>query len=173
MTTQEVVLKEIAPVRVAELTAVAASYQGEDIGPVIQPLYPELFRRLAAAGDHPTGPSIAWYEPAAAATATRGRARRGDSSTSSRRPPDVDGGATCPRCAPPRRSSTMVRWTTSTSMQALARWIDENGYRTDGFAREVYLDSAGQEKGVTSSAAWPEVGGEARACGEGKLTKQL
>ena len=26
------------------------------------------------------------------------------------------------------------------SYQALARWIEENGYRTSGFAREFYLD---------------------------------
>jgi DNA-binding transcriptional MerR regulator len=47
-----------------ELTAVAASYEGADIGPVIQPLYPALFGRLEAAGVTPVGPGIAYYEPA-------------------------------------------------------------------------------------------------------------
>ncbi|MET8361385.1 MerR family transcriptional regulator [Micromonospora sp. NPDC005171] len=151
MTTQDVVLKEIAPVRVAELTAVAASYQGEDIGPVIQPLYPELFRRLSAAGVNPTGPAIAWYEPADAG---------GDAVV-------VHAGVLVdaePAAAPDvvvrdlpelRSAATIIHHgamdDVAPSMQALARWIEENGFRTDGFAREVYLDYCADtpEKGVT------------------------
>ncbi|MET8265448.1 MerR family transcriptional regulator [Micromonospora arida] len=151
MTTQDVVLKEIAPARVAELSAVAASYQGEDIGPVIQPLYPELFRRLSAAGVNPTGPAIAWYEPADAG---------GDAVV-------VHAGVLVdaePAAAPDvtvrdlpalRSAATIIHHgamdDVEPSMQALARWIEENGYRTDGFAREVYLDYCADtpEKGVT------------------------
>ncbi|GLZ59767.1 MerR family transcriptional regulator [Micromonospora parva] len=151
MTTQDVVLKEIAPVRVAELTAVAASYQGEDIGPVIQPLYPELFRRLSAAGVNPSGPAVAWYEPADAG---------GDAVV-------VHAGVLVdaePAAAPDvtvrdlpalRSAATIIHHgamdDVEPSMQALARWIEENGYRTDGFAREVYLDYCADtpEKGVT------------------------
>ncbi|MEU8013146.1 MerR family transcriptional regulator [Micromonospora parva] len=151
MTTQDVVLKEIAPVRVAELTAVAASYQGEDIGPVIQPLYPELFRRLSAAGVNPSGPAVAWYEPADAG---------GDAVV-------VHAGVLVdaePAAAPDvtvrdlpalRSAATIIHHgamdDVEPSMQALARWIEENRYRTDGFAREVYLDYCADtpEKGVT------------------------
>ncbi|MEU1246818.1 MerR family transcriptional regulator [Micromonospora arida] len=151
MTTQDVVLKELAPARVAELSAVAASYQGEDIGPVIQPLYPELFRRLSAAGVNPTGPAIAWYEPADAG---------GDAVV-------VHAGVLVdaePAAAPDvtvrdlpalRSAATIIHHgamdDVEPSMQALARWIEENGYRTDGFAREVYLDYCADtpEKGVT------------------------
>ncbi|MEV1074737.1 MerR family transcriptional regulator [Micromonospora parva] len=151
MTTQDVVLKEIAPARVAELTAVAASYQGEDIGPVIQPLYPELFRRLSAAGVNPSGPAVAWYEPADAG---------GDAvvvhagvfvDAEPAAAPDVT-----VRDLPPLNSAATIIHHGSMddvepSMQALARWIEENGYRTDGFAREVYLDYCADtpEKGVT------------------------
>ncbi|MEU7782547.1 MerR family transcriptional regulator [Micromonospora parva] len=151
MTTQDVVLKEIAPVRVAELTAVAASYQGEDIGPVIQPLYPELFRRLSAAGVNPSGPAVAWYEPADAG---------GDAvvvhagvlvDAEPAAAPDVT-----VRDLPALRSAATIihhgaMADVEPSMQALARWIEENGYRTDGFAREVYLDYCADtpEKGVT------------------------
>ena len=140
MTTQDVVLKEIAPVRVAELTAVAASYQGEDIGPVIQPLYPELFRRLSAAGVNPTGPGIAWYEPADAGgdavVVHAGVLVDAEPSAA----PDV-----AVRDLPALRSAATIIHhgamdDVEPSMQALARWIEENGYRTDGFAREVYLD---------------------------------
>ena len=51
MTTEDVVLKAVAATRVAELTATAASYSPGDIGPATAPLYPELFRRLGAAGE--------------------------------------------------------------------------------------------------------------------------
>ncbi len=151
MTTQDVVLKEIAPARVAELTAVAASYQGEDIGPVIQPLYPELFRRLSAAGVNPTGPAIAWYEPADAGgdavVVHAGVLVDAEPSAA----PDV-----AVRDLPAlRTAATIIHHgamdDVEPSMQALARWIEENGYRTDGFAREVYLDYCPDtpEKGVT------------------------
>ncbi len=53
MATEDVVLKAVAPVRVAELTATAASYGPEDTRAVMRPLYPELHRRLAAAGVTP------------------------------------------------------------------------------------------------------------------------
>lgn len=152
MTTQEVVLKEIVPVRVAELTAVAASYQGEDIGPVIQPLYPELFRRLADAGITPAGPSIAWYEPAPGddgdAVVVHAGVTVGVGAEAASDVAVVDLPAV-------RTAATIIHHgpmdDVEESMQVLARWIEDNGYRTDGFAREVYLDYCpdAPEKGVT------------------------
>ncbi|WCN78750.1 MerR family transcriptional regulator [Micromonospora sp. LH3U1] len=152
MTTQDVVLKEIAPVRVAELTAVAPSYESEDIGPVIQPLYPELFRRLAAAGITPTGPGIAWYEPAPGDDGDAVVVHAGVT---------VDVGATGASdvavvdLPAVRTAATIIHHgpmdDVEQSMQVLARWVEENGYRTDGFTREVYLDYCPDtpEKGVT------------------------
>lgn len=152
MTTQEVVLKEIVSVRVAELTAVAPSYQGEDIGPVIQPLYPELFRRLADAGITPAGPSIAWYEPAPGddgdAVVVHAGVTVGVGAEAASDVAVVDLPAV-------RTAATIIHHgamdDVEESMQALARWIEGNGYRTDGFAREVYLDYCpdAPEKGVT------------------------
>ncbi|MET7958839.1 MerR family transcriptional regulator [Micromonospora zamorensis] len=152
MTTQEVVLKEIVPVRVAELTAVAPSYQGEDIGPVIQPLYPELFRRLAGAGITPAGPGIAWYEPAPGddgdAVVVHAGVTVGFGAEAASDVAVVDLPAV-------RTAATIIHHgpmdDVEQSMQVLARWIEENGYRTDGFAREVYLDYCpdAPEKGVT------------------------
>ncbi|MET8467452.1 MerR family transcriptional regulator [Micromonospora zamorensis] len=152
MTTQEVVLKEIVPVRVAELTAVAPSYQGEDIGPVIQPLYPELFRRLAGAGITAAGPSIAWYEPAPGddgdAVVVHAGVTVGVGAEAASDVAVVDLPAV-------RTAATIIHHgpmdDVEESMQVLARWIEDNGYRTDGFAREVYLDYCpdAPEKGVT------------------------
>ncbi|WP_433358357.1 MerR family transcriptional regulator [Micromonospora saelicesensis] len=151
MTTQDVVLKEIASVRVAELTAVAPSYQGEDIGPVIQPLYPELFRRLDAAGITPTGPAVAWYEPADPG----GDAVVVHAGVLVDAAPSAALDVTVRDLPELRHAATIIHHgamdDVEPSMQALARWIEENGYRTDGFAREVYLDYCPEtpEKGVT------------------------
>ncbi|MET8120101.1 MerR family transcriptional regulator [Micromonospora sp. NPDC005189] len=150
MTTQDVVLKEISPVRVAELTAVAPSYQTEDIGPVIQPLYPELFRRLDAAGIRPAGPTIAWYEAAdgEAVVVHAGVTVAAVEASAAGEVAVVDLPAVT-------TAATIIHHgamdDVEQSMQALARWIEENGYRTDGFAREVYLDYCPDtpEKGVT------------------------
>ncbi|MCX5065104.1 MerR family transcriptional regulator [Micromonospora lupini] len=152
MTTQDVVLKEIAPVRVAELTAVAPSYQSQDIGPVIQPLYPELFRRLAETGITPTGPAIAWYEPAADddgdevvvhAGVTVGAGVSAGPDLVVRELPAVGTAATIVHHG--------AMDDVEQSIEVLARWIEANGYRTDGFAREVYLEYCqdSPEQGVT------------------------
>jgi DNA-binding transcriptional MerR regulator len=57
-----VVIKRLPPVRVAEVAAIAASYEPEAITPVIQPLYCELWPHLAGAGVATAGPAIAYYE---------------------------------------------------------------------------------------------------------------
>ncbi|MET9398831.1 MerR family transcriptional regulator [Kitasatospora sp. NPDC002965] len=143
MSTHDVVVKRVPSVRVAELTAVAASYEPEDVGPVVGPLFAELCGRLAAAGVAETGPSVACYEDL----------------------PDGDGAAVLVRVAVPVGASvepggehgfavvdlpeieeavTVVHRgsmdDTLGSFQALARFIDENGYRSAGYARELYLE---------------------------------
>ncbi|HMI23200.1 MAG TPA: helix-turn-helix domain-containing protein, partial [Streptosporangiaceae bacterium] len=54
-----VVVKRLAPVRVAELTGVAAGYEPEAITPVIQPLYHDVWCRLASADIPAAGPAVA------------------------------------------------------------------------------------------------------------------
>ncbi|MFI1194713.1 MerR family transcriptional regulator [Micromonospora sp. NPDC020750] len=149
MTTQDVVLKELPPVRVAELTAVARSYQTPDISPVIQPLYPELFRRLDAARLALAGPALAWYEPAegeavvvhAGVTVTADPAAARDVAIVDL--PAVPAAATLIHHGP---MDEVER-----SMQVLAAWIEEHGWRAAGFARELYLDYCADDptKGVT------------------------
>ncbi|MEV4329033.1 MerR family transcriptional regulator [Streptomyces sp. NPDC049597] len=140
MPTQDVMIKSTPAVRVAELTAVAAGYGPEHIGPVITPLYEELFRRLTAAGVTPTGPGIAHYEDA----------------------PEGDGAilvhAGCTVSAAPapgqdfaivdlpavERAATIVHRgpmdAIVSTAQNLARWIEAGGHRSAGYAREVYLE---------------------------------
>lgn len=139
MPADDVQVKRIPGVRVAELTTTAASFEPESIGPVIGPLYDELRDRLDRAGLTPSGPDIAYYEDS----------------------PDGDGilvHATIPVDAGPgedhdfaivdlpeieQAATTLHRGTMDNVMptiQALARWIDANGYRSVGYNRELYIE---------------------------------
>jgi DNA-binding transcriptional MerR regulator len=139
MNTEDVIVKKIAPVRVAELTATAAGYESAAIGPVIQPLYPELMRRLETAGVTPTGPGVAYYGPAGATEAVLVHAGIQVAADPSGRydfavvdlPPITSAATIVHRGAMD---------TVEQSLQVLARWLEDHGYRTDGYAREVYLD---------------------------------
>ncbi|SFE77575.1 DNA-binding transcriptional regulator, MerR family [Actinacidiphila alni] len=147
MPTNDVVLKSVPAVRVAELTGIAPSYEPEDIGPVIGPLYEELFRQLAAARVDLAGPGVALYEDTGDAGDTAGGADgritvhaavqvagplRDDGPFRVRDLPEVAQAATVVH----RGSMDAVLPT----VQALARWIDDNGYRADGYPREVSLE---------------------------------
>ncbi|RKR87574.1 DNA-binding transcriptional MerR regulator [Micromonospora pisi] len=141
MHTEDVVLKKIAPVRVAELSAVAASYEAADIGPVIQPLYPEVIRRVDAAGVAMIGPSVAYYEPAPGEPGEAVVVHAGVAVAVAPQPghdfaivdlPAIESAATIIH----RGSMDEA----DRSMQILARWVEENGYRMIGYAREVCLE---------------------------------
>ncbi|WP_433166978.1 MerR family transcriptional regulator [Kribbella sp. CA-247076] len=135
MPTDDIVLKHIAPVRVAELSALCKSYEGEDIGPVLQPLFGQLMERLGAAGVTPAGAPVAYYEDAendqirvhAAAPVDAGPIAG----------VDVQELPGIPQAATIVHAGDM--YDADRSMQTLARWIEDNGYRSQGYAREVTL----------------------------------
>ncbi|MEU9554337.1 MerR family transcriptional regulator [Streptomyces fumanus] len=139
MPTDDVVLKNVPAVRVAELTATAASYAPEDIGPVIGPLYDELFRRLEAAGVAPTGPGVACYEDAPG-----GGGRITVHAAVQVSAPVQDGYFRVVDLPPLDRAATIVHRgsmdTVLPTAQTLARWIDANGYRSTGYPREINLE---------------------------------
>ncbi|MDJ0342031.1 MerR family transcriptional regulator [Streptomyces sp. H10-C2] len=140
MTTDDVVVKRIPAVRVAELTGAAAGFDPEHIGPVIGPLYDELCRRLEAAGVAVTGPGVAYYEDTP----------EGDGAIT------VHAGMTV--TAEPRdghdfamvdlpaieSAATIVHHGSMdnilSTVQTLARWTDTAGFRATGYARELYLE---------------------------------
>ncbi len=142
MSTPEVVVKRLPAVRVAELTGIAASYEPQDVGPVIGPLFEELCGRLAAAGIAGAGPSVARYEDTA----------DGDGAVLIRVavpvPATVDpagehGFAVVDLPAVEEAATVVHRGSMDESLgsvQALARFIEENGYRSAGYARELYLE---------------------------------
>ncbi|MFJ2578481.1 MerR family transcriptional regulator [Kitasatospora aureofaciens] len=144
MSAHDVVVKRVPSVRVAELSAVAASYQPEDIGPVIGPLFAELCRRLEAAGVAGAGPSVARYEDApegGGAVLIRVGVPVG---------PGVPAGAAgayhfdVVDLPPIERAATVVHRGSMDeamgSFQELAHFVDANGYRSAGYARELYLE---------------------------------
>ncbi|MET8568944.1 MerR family transcriptional regulator [Streptomyces sp. NPDC004783] len=139
MPTNDVVLKHVPTVRVAELSATAASFEPEHIGPVVGPLYEELFRRLASAGIAPTGPGVSYYEDA-----PEGDGRISVHAAVEVSAPLQDGAVRVLDLPALDRAATVVHRgpmdTVLATAQTLARWIDANGHRSTGYPREVNLE---------------------------------
>jgi DNA-binding transcriptional MerR regulator len=137
MPTDDIQIKRLPAVRVAELTNTAASFEPESITPVIQPLYDELVRRLERAGVTPVGPAIAYYENVPdgdgvivhASLPVNVEAAGSDFAVVDL--PVVEQAATIVH----RGSMDNVM----SSIQTLATWIDAHGYRSVGLNRELYL----------------------------------
>ncbi len=138
-----VVVKRTGPVLVAELTGTAASYEPESITPVIQPLCHDLPRQLCEAGVAISGPPLAYY------TDIGGDA--GAIEVHAALPiavaPNGKHGFDVVRLPEVRAAATLIHHGSMNhvlpSVQALARWIDANGYQSLGYARELTLEFSG------------------------------
>ncbi|MEU3061465.1 MerR family transcriptional regulator [Streptomyces subrutilus] len=165
MPVDDVVVKSLPPVRVAELSAIAESYEPKDIGPVIGPLFGELCRRLDRAGVVPTGPGIARYEDAPDSGASPGTPAASEPDSEPGAGTEAGAGAILVRAALPvaagvraadlgggvrivtlpavERAATLVHRGSMDGVlpasQTLARWIDAHGHRSAGYARELSL----------------------------------
>ncbi|MFJ3831091.1 MerR family transcriptional regulator [Streptomyces sp. NPDC090046] len=144
MPADDIVVKSLPPVRLAELTATAASYEPQDIGPVVGPLFDELCRRVEAAGVVPTGPGTAYYEDAPGTESTAAvLVHAGLPVASSVRAEDLGGGVRIVTLPAVERAATVVHRGPMDGVlptaQALARWIDAHGHRSAGYARELSL----------------------------------
>lgn len=139
MPTNDVVLTAVPTLRVAELTATAASFGPEHIGPVIGPLYDELFRRLEAAGVTPTGPGVAYYEDA-----PEGGGRITVHAAVQVSAPLQDGDFRILDLPALEQAATIVHRgsmdTVLSTAQTLAHWTDAHGYRPTGYPREINLE---------------------------------
>lgn len=145
-----VVTRRIPAVRVGELTGTAAGFEPAAITPVIQPLYHELWHQIASAGLTAAGPALAYYEDAPAGdgavvvhaavpVTTEAHADHGFSVVDL---PAVD------------RAAAIIHHGSMEDVlvtgQALARWIDANGFQSAGYVREVTLEwSPDPEQWVT------------------------
>jgi effector-binding domain-containing protein len=135
-----VVIKGLAPVRVAELAGVAGSYEPEAITPVIQPLYCDLRQRMASAPVTAAGPAMAYYEDAPASDG----AIVVHAAVPVAGGTDGDHGFAVVDLAEVDRAAVIIHHGSMDdvlpAVQALARWIDAGGYRAAGYAREVTLE---------------------------------
>ena len=135
----DVQVKRISAVRVAELTATVAGFEPGSIAPVIGPLYDELRARLEGAGLASKGPDIAYYEDSpdgdgvlVHAAVPIGADRGEDRDFAVVELPEIEQAATILH----RGSMDDVMPT----IQALARWISANDYRSVGYNRELYIE---------------------------------
>ncbi len=143
-------VKSVEASLVAQLSAVAESWAPADIGPVIQPLYPELISRMSAAGVDIAGPSTAWYDDTAegrvAVHATLMIAGRPGFDTS------PFGFEVTELVSVPTVASAIHRGTMSncdTTYQALLEWIERNGYRPLGYGREIDIECGPDRQWIT------------------------
>ncbi|MFB8277209.1 MerR family transcriptional regulator [Nocardia colli] len=137
MSVHDVMIKSIPAVRVAELTAVAGSFEPESIGPVIGPLFEDVCKRLENAGIPIAGYAIAYYD------------EREDGSVLAHAavPVNLDTTeghdfAVVDLPAVPQAATVVHRGSMNEVLepwQALGRWVDDNGYRLSGPSREVTL----------------------------------
>jgi DNA-binding transcriptional MerR regulator len=139
MPTDDVQIKQLPGVRVAELTGTADGFEPDAIGPVIQPLYDELTRQLERANVTPTGPGIAYYQPTSDGDRVVINAGIQVNAAAS----DTYGFAIVD-LPPVERAATIVHRgpmdDVMSTVQTLARWIEANGHRSAGYNRELYLD---------------------------------
>jgi DNA-binding transcriptional MerR regulator len=142
MPTNDVQVKKIAPVRVAEVSGVAASFDPEAIAPVIGPLFQELVDRLAVAGLTTASCSaIAYYDDAP----------EGGVRVHAAMPvtvPSVDG-LDIVDLPGIEKAATIVHrgemCNILSTLQTLATWVDDNGHTSAGYTREVYLEAMGDQ----------------------------
>ncbi|MGW8884675.1 MerR family transcriptional regulator [Streptomyces sp. NPDC055749] len=155
MSADDVVIKQVPAVRVAELSGTAASFEPGDITTVIGPLYDRLFPLLGTVGVAPSGPGIAYYESAPAGDGAI--VVHAGVTVSAPVGPLGDTGITVVEL-PAFEAATIVHRGSMDGIlptaQTLGRWIDANGYRSAGHAREVNLECPDdQEKWVTELQA--------------------
>ncbi|WP_405087359.1 RNA-guided endonuclease TnpB family protein [Microbispora sp. NBC_01389] len=133
---QTVIVEDLAVKGLARTRLAKSVHDAGWSAPVIQPLYDELFRRIEEAGLTVTGPTVAYYEQVPEGVRVHAGA-----------PVNAEpGGAydfdivdlpAIEQAATVIHHGTMEQADATT--QRLAQWIEENGYRSSGFAREVYL----------------------------------
>lgn len=144
MSENEVVLKSVPPLRVAQVVAGAEELSPEFIGPVIASLFEQLGARLARAGIKATGPAVAFYE---LVTDEKGVAVRVHAAVPVAAEPDASHDVDIvdlPGCE--RVAATVHHGSLDDVMptlQRLARWVDGSGYHSTGIAREVYVSCDG------------------------------
>lgn len=133
----DVVVKSLAPMRLAEVSDVAPGFDPGDVGPVIGPCYEALCRRLQSVGVTPTGPGLAYYEEAASGDGAI-VVHAGLPVAAHVHGDDGFGVVELPSVA---RAATVVHHgpmdNVLPAVQSLARWVDVNDCKPVGLPREL------------------------------------
>jgi DNA-binding transcriptional MerR regulator len=139
MPADDVQVKRIPAVRVAEVTGTAGGFEPESIAPVIGPLYDELRGLLERAGIVPVGPPVAYYEDPPGGDGVLVHAAMPVNA-------DLPGGPAFSIVDLPEieQAATIVHHGSMDNVvptiQTMARWIEANGYRSAGYNRELYIE---------------------------------
>jgi DNA-binding transcriptional MerR regulator len=157
MPQEDVIIRQLPAIRLAELSGIAASFSPDDTGPLIGRLFDELCRRLDSAGIAPAGLRTVYFE-------TPGEGDYGIVvHVGLPVSPVVTGGQDFQVVSlpPVERAATivhrgMIHGFLSTS-QLLVCWVDAHGYRFDGHAREVTLTSSGNPEECVAELQAPVV----------------
>ncbi|KAA0023003.1 MerR family transcriptional regulator [Antrihabitans cavernicola] len=138
MPTDDVIVKPLPAIRIAELTGTAAGYEHNEIGPVVAPMFGDIVGRLQRAGVPITGPAVALYENAADGSVIVHAGMQVNAEPSDEYDFTITDLPAIERAATVLHCGSMD--TVGNSWQNLGRWIDMNGHRSHGFAREVTIE---------------------------------
>jgi DNA-binding transcriptional MerR regulator len=137
-----VIIKSVPSIRVVETTAISPSFESTDIGPTIQPMYPQMIEALIASNTPFVGPSIAYYELIEPSDDWCGPVKVHVSfPTTAEAAPD---GLHIVELRALKQAATVLHHgpmaNADLSVQRLAEWIGAHGYQMVGLTREVYLE---------------------------------
>ena len=136
MSNEEVQVKTVPAVRVAELSAPVGGFEPQFITPVLGPLFDQLMSRLADAEVPCVGAPIAYYEES-----PDGEGLIAHAAAPIAEHTDPGDGVVVTDLAEMSAATIIHRGPMDAVMptiQTLGRWISAHGYRSAGYNREVY-----------------------------------
>ncbi len=134
-----VTTKRLPAVHLAVASGSSVSFASADVGPVIQPLYPQLFDALNAAGVEIAGPSIAYYDDTADGGIGVHAGFPIDPAVTQVPGLDVVDLPEIELAATAIHHGDMATVDVDT-VAPIFEWMQANGFRTTGYSREYYLE---------------------------------
>ncbi|MDA3628608.1 MerR family transcriptional regulator [Saccharopolyspora sp. WRP15-2] len=154
MPTEDVIIKSLPAVRLAELSGTARNMDPQSIGPVIQGLYDELCAGLERAGVTPVGPATGYYtdgEDADTVVVHAGMPVNAE--------PDPAFEFDVVDLPAVERAATIVHRGSMDdclpTYQALAQWMEAAGHQPGGAEREVTLACPEDPAGMVTEIQTP------------------
>ena len=134
---EEIEIKTVPALRVAELSAPVGGFEPQFITPVLGPLFDRLMTQLGEAGVACVGAPLAYYENAADGEGLIAHA-------AAPIPDDAEPAGLVVTELPEVEAASIIHQgpmdDVMPTIQTLGRWISAHGYRSEGYNREVYLN---------------------------------